>query len=196
LKDNLRFSFNAPSGMNPDSPYGEPALLPFPKPFRPCLQYYNLTDTLDLMTERYTGRELEPIVHWFVPNTTPEGGAPDEVREQWMGVPLPVRESNATHSERELVDGYLIGHDVNRPLRAGNIHLNDPNEMVAINLGDAIKALALAGKTDASGWWQHYADVKPPYTGERLMFKKAEGEICSNAAVASEYIWIADFDSL
>jgi hypothetical protein len=143
------------------------------------------------MKERYKGEEPEPIVQWFIPTQTPEGGAPEEVREQWIGVALPVRESNAPVAEEKHVRGYLIGANVVRP---GDIHVNNPEDMVAIELEDAIKALRLAGREGASGWWEDWREIKPDFFGTTLMFMTRDGDLVSPAEVEDISPGATNFD--
>jgi hypothetical protein len=145
------------------------------------------------MNEVYPGQEPEKIAQWFFPARTPEGGAPDEIREQWVGVPLPVRESNATISEDRLVSGFLIGANVNRP---GDIKVNDPEDMVSVDLSDAIKALEMAGREEAAYWWVNWSETKPPYFGNNLMFKADEGDLLTPAEAEKRMPGVSQFDNM
>jgi hypothetical protein len=90
------------------------------------------------MDRRIFGRWMRPhqprsgeIVYWFRPNTTPTGGAPIEIRQCWVGVPLPVRRP--------------------RPIEDG----------IAVDPRDAIKALEHFGHHAAGLWWRELLQRRP-----------------------------------
>lgn len=86
---------------------------------------------------------------------TPAGEAPQSVREEWVGVILPVKE--------------LIGR-----CRGAGVLTGAPSPIadgVAVRGVDAIEALKAADRLDAARWWEEN------YKGNELLFEKSEGEL-------------------
>lgn len=84
-----------------------------------------------------------PVKAEFIITQTPKGGAPEDIKEQWVGVSLPVR---AAH----------LGQTALAPTRnfdclTQQITKND--DPVAITGIDAVHALAEAGKESAARFW-------------------------------------------
>jgi hypothetical protein len=133
----------------------------------------------------------EEIVRWFVPNKTPNGGAPEDVREQWVGVPIPVRRSDA-ESGAGIVGDYLIGASV---AEIRDVKVNEPNKIVTVNAIDAIKALTVAARHDAAVWWGNWFMTRHPMMGTKLMFGAHEGDLRSDVEVEEITPGASQFDS-
>ena len=93
-------------------------------------------------------QEYGPILAEFTLDQTPQGGAPLHVREQWVGTPLPVRETSIA----QLAMGEVEYFDV----LTFNAKRND--DPVSILGMEAIEALVGAGKIDAADFWVPYQD--------------------------------------
>ena len=133
----------------------------------------------------------EEIAQWFVPSSTPEGGAPEEIRAQWIGVPLPVRKSNVVNTD--LVGDYVIGANVLNPT---DVKVNEPEAMVTVYAIDAFKALRLASRDDAAEWWETWFEHRHPMLGTRLMFRTSEGQIYANDEIEENFAGSSSFDSI
>ena len=87
-----------------------------------------------------------PIAGQFTVTETPSGGAPEEIKEQWVGVSLPVRTAH-------------IGRAALAPLTSFDsltcrvVHNDEPVSITGI---DAVHALAEAGKDAAAKFWDEY----------------------------------------
>jgi hypothetical protein len=85
---------------------------------------------------------MGPVVARFTPSTIPDGGAPINIREQWIGVELPVREHLLVEAKN--TTNYF---DMLR-LR----EIENPNGIPVFGL-DALDALRTAGRTEAADYW-------------------------------------------
>jgi hypothetical protein len=144
------------------------------------------------MTERYYGQEPERIALWYVPMRTPAGGAPEMVREQWRGIPLPVRQHNVIN-ETNTVYGFQLGADISDPT---NVHLNEPLEIVTVNTADAFKALRIAGRETAATWWESWFQTRNSMFGSTLLFQASEGRIYSPEEIEKEIPGTGQFDEI
>ncbi len=97
-----------------------------------------------------------PIVINFALTQVPAGGAPDYIKEQWIGASLPVREANLGRLASRYFD-----------LLSGEFKEND--EPVPITGIEAIHALEEAGKYQAAEFWY-------PYQFGAFIFRSNEGE--------------------
>ena len=84
-----------------------------------------------------------PIVIDFTITQVPEGGAPEEIRREWVGLSLPVREQNALGLGPRYFD-LLTGQ------------MRDNPSSVGISGIEAVDALYRAGKIEASNFWYPY----------------------------------------
>ena len=100
-----------------------------------------------------------PVALNFLLTQTPEGAAPDHIREQWVGVQLPIRHGNLGGLATRYVD-----------LLSGEHKEND--EPVAVVGIEGMYALREAGKAEAAAFWA-------PYAGRLLVFRAHEGEFRS-----------------
>lgn len=87
-----------------------------------------------------------PITAWFIPRVTPYGGAPEEIKEGWVDVPLPLRYDRPAEGPDP-----MIGHDVNNIL--GVTILANSASVIST---DAVKALRIFGRDEAADWWDGY----------------------------------------
>ena len=82
----------------------------------------------------------------FTITETPAGGAPEAIKEQWVGLTMPVRVANLGRGALEA----RIAFDV---LTMQMIENNSPVSVTGI---DAIHALEDADKQDAADFWSPY----------------------------------------
>lgn len=101
-----------------------------------------------------------PILAQFTLNRVPQGGAPEYIREQWIGVPLPVREQSLA----QLAFGSIQYFDY---LSFNQKQNDDPVSIAGI---EAVHALEEAEKFEASDFWV-------PYMGGLFTFRGYEGEL-------------------
>ena len=101
-----------------------------------------------------------PVVAEFKITQTPQGGAPSEIKNQWIGVTLPVRENNVVRLE----NGYAEYYDY----ISDEVKQNDAP--VCILAREAIRALIKAGKDEAADFWKQYQI-------DTLVFRSYEGEL-------------------
>lgn len=107
----------------------------------------------------------EPVLYWFEVTSVPEGGAPDEVRAEWVGVPLPVRRPRPVEGPNP-----KVGRDV-MDLRQRNMIADG----VIVELNDAVAALRIFGRHDAADWWDRWSRRRAPTPG--LVFRTWEGRL-------------------
>jgi hypothetical protein len=107
--------------------------------------------------------ELGQIVASFTIQKVPQGGAPDDVKEAWLGVSLPIRSEN-------IPDGKLP----NRQVAFDEIteQYNEINSPVKIYGLDAVMALDQAGKVEAAEYW-----LNTGFVLATLVFRANEGEL-------------------
>jgi hypothetical protein len=115
--------------------------------------------------------ELERVAQYFIPTRIPAGGAPDAIREQWVGVLLPVREYNIDRKGKKTT----VGSNVTN---TSDVKLQPSSELVKIELPDAIEALMVTtGCSEAASWWgHHYANLDPVF-GTSIAFQRNEGDL-------------------
>jgi hypothetical protein len=138
-----------------------------------------MKEFIDFMPDGSGGEQKEEsedrIAQWFLPTRTPFGAAPEEIREKWIGVPLPVRESNLTENLNTL-QGYLPGMNIDDPT---DVIINEPSETVVVESLDAFKALRAAGQTEAAQWWEQWFWSRHQFMGNSLIFQAEEGQLLS-----------------
>lgn len=142
------------------------------------------------MREIYPGEEPQSIALWFTPNRVPAGSAPEHIKASWVGVPLPVRESNILDTDRTVMGYQLVG-SVMDPT---DIKLVDPRSTVKVSTEDAIKALRLFDKHNAADWWtlyfgEHIFDLN-------LIFQAVEGQLSTVNEILRKFPDLADFDDI
>ncbi len=88
----------------------------------------------------------KPIFNWFIPRVTPYGGAPVEIKEAWIDVPLPLRYQRPAEGPDP-----TIGHEIDNIY--GVTILADSASVVSV---DAIKALRIFERNEAAEWWEEF----------------------------------------
>lgn len=135
--------------------------------------YRTTLEQLKIDFGRVTSPEYqEAVAQWFTPTTKPSGGAPEEIRAQWIGVSLPVLKSNIVHPE--LIGDYVVGQNIFDPT---DVKVNEPEATVTVEAIDAFKALRDAGRDEAAEWWESWFETRHPMFGTRLIFQASEGDI-------------------
>jgi hypothetical protein len=87
-------------------------------------------------------RELRPIQYWFIINSVATEFAPDEIREQLLGIPFPTRRPYSDGSDS------FLRLDINTGLETYQVIENG----VAIETDDAIDVLNKFERQDAARW--------------------------------------------
>lgn len=82
--------------------------------------------------------------HFFIPHETPPGDAPETLRNQWVGIPLPVK-YNAVYED---TPGSHIAY-----IRSGEPISDTPVDVVYIGAEAAINGLRAFGRYYAAGAW-------------------------------------------
>jgi hypothetical protein len=108
--------------------------------------------------------QLPPIQYWFILRTVPSGPlAPEEIKQQWIGVPLPCRKPFIEGMEPYIVNDVILGRKVLTLVEDG----------VVIRLDDAIKSLMLFDRADAGSWWNN---LSVGIDNSTLIFRADEGQ--------------------
>lgn len=126
--------------------------------------------------------QIPKIQYWFVIRDIPAGGAPEDVKQQWVNIPLPCRRPHAEAPEVH------FGTEVGRGF--GSVRVIEDG--VAIEADDAIKALRLFGRESAATWWETYYGRN----GSALVFRAYEGEIIPPDYAERLLPGLEDFDRL
>lgn len=104
---------------------------------------------------------------WFFIQSLPEGQAPLLVRQQWLGIPLPLRYDRPFESPTPREAGGLL-----QPLPLSVIP-----DAVEVESYDCVKALRLFEREDAANWWVEYYENKGlPILDATLLFRRQEGQ--------------------
>lgn len=105
--------------------------------------------------------QLGAVVAHFTLTRVPEGGAPEDIKEEWLGVPLPVRsKALEAASGTQVYFDRLTGDLVENP------------DAIPVQAFDAIVALRTADRTHAARYW---ASVAPIFS--ELVFRGHEGDL-------------------
>lgn len=107
--------------------------------------------------ERELDKELGPVIGDFEITTRPAGGAPDDIRDEWIGAKLPFRTYGLQDRQHALFDEITQTWKENF-------------EQVAIFGLDAVVALRKLERDRAADWW-----VKSGYAFGMLVFRGSEG---------------------
>jgi len=113
-------------------------------------------ESLEVLTDRYGPVEME-----FTIKQTPKGGAPEDIKEQWIGVSLPLREANLA----ELIEGGQT-----RYLDLLTNYMKDNEQPVGIVGLEAVHALREAERDEAANFWA-------PYAAGLFVFRAFEGTL-------------------
>lgn len=128
--------------------------------------------------ERKEVYDQRPIRQWFVIEKIPAGGAPEHIKQQWIGVALPLRyERNMDGPEPRVAE------------EIGTYELVEIEDGVTIWRSDALQALRLFNRNEAAGWWS----LEGP---SALIFNASEGRILSTEHAESEIPQIVGFDDV
>ncbi|MDB5184203.1 MAG: hypothetical protein JWN38_11 [Candidatus Saccharibacteria bacterium] len=109
-----------------------------------------------------------PVEALFTIIKTPEGAAPEAIKEQWIGIELPIRTTNVTH----FMFGYLargIGplHDYRDALTGEPSYVDWPISAYGL---EAVDKLREAGRDEAADFWT-------PYAAGLFVFRHYEGTL-------------------
>lgn len=106
--------------------------------------------------------EYGPVAATFTITSVPAGGAPESIKEDWVGVPLPVR---AVHlGESALARTTYYDH-----LTDSEVDNEAPVSIVGY---DAVDALLAANKIEAATYWSGYIHAL-------FTFRAHEGQLAS-----------------
>ena len=105
------------------------------------------------------------IVYWFRPTTTPVGGAPEDIRRQWLDVLLPVRDPRPIEGPLPYVGTDVIDRTERKLIEDG----------VKVTPSDALRALRLHDRDAAASWWEALLRERPLIDG--FVFRRAEGDL-------------------
>jgi hypothetical protein len=122
------------------------------------------------------------ICYWFLLTGTPQGGAPVEVRVQWAGVAVPVREPRPAEGPTPFTSREIGSPWVRHQIGDG----------VPVRTDDAVRALHVFGRASASSWWRAYLDLNP--TNVRVVFRSHEGRIVPPRYALALFPDLEDFD--
>jgi hypothetical protein len=106
-----------------------------------------------------------PILYWFRATTTPTGGAPETVRRQWVGVPLPVRDPRPVEGPLPYVATDVVDPAIRRAI----------NDGVAVAPEDALDMLHRFDRHNAADWWENLLKVRTNI--KSFVFRRTEGEL-------------------
>ena len=111
-----------------------------------------------------SGGRAAPVLFWFRVTAVPSGGAPPEIRCQWVGVPLPVRRPRPVEGPQAHLGRDVVDRRIRRAISDG----------VVVEPPDALAALRLFDRSEAAAWWQAQLASRPLANG--LVFRRHEGE--------------------
>lgn len=134
-----------------------------------------------VQTNRMSKNELPPIQAWFVNRQIPFGNAPREIKEQWVDVPLPLRQLTLDESPQ-----FHIGYGLNNLF---DVHIH--NDGQAVYAFDAVKALKLFGRQEAADFWNEML-----YPEDTLIFKGNEGQVYPTSSLQRILPGIEMFDHI
>jgi hypothetical protein len=128
-----------------------------------------------------TGDPAGTVHFWFLIEGTPEGGAPHDVRAQWDGVVVPVREPRPIEAPVPFATRQVV-------TRQRSV----VGDGVPVRSDDAVRALELFGRP-AQAWWRDHLDsIGRP---ERLVFRVHEGRFLPPATALRLFPVLSDFDT-
>ena len=107
----------------------------------------------------------DDVVYWFRLTSVPVGGAPLDIRQRWIGVPLPVRRPRPIEGPESYLGRDVVDRRIERPIPDG----------VSVDVGDAMAALRFFGEAEAADWWEHFLRRRPMTSA--LVFRRSEGDL-------------------
>lgn len=122
----------------------------------------------------------EGIIYWFLVTSTPVGGAPREVREDWVGVPLPVRRPRP-----------IEGPEPHVAINVRDREVTYISDGVAVAPHDAVRVLRLFGRDAAARWWESYLEARPATVA--LAFRTFEGRLLPPSYVRMRFPELDEF---
>src|ERR1700682_1641303 len=123
-----------------------------------------------------------PVLFWFRVTTVPAGGAPVEVRRQWVGVPPPVRRPRPVEGPQAHVGRDVADRRVVRMIGDG----------VVVEPEDGFAALRYFGRPEAAAWWEQHLASRPMTSG--LVFRRHEGEFLPSRLAHMLHPELTDFE--
>jgi hypothetical protein len=121
------------------------------------------------------------IVYWFLVTSTPIGGAPEHIRGQWVGVPLPVRRPRPVEGPEP---------HVARNIRDRRVSVIPDG--VAVAGPDALRALELFDRPEAAAWWSAHLATSPSTSA--LAFRTSEGRLMPPSFAVRRFPELDAFD--
>jgi hypothetical protein len=121
------------------------------------------------------------ICYWFLVTSVPAGGAPAAIRSRWVGVPLPVRQPRPIEGPEA---------HVARNVRDRQVAFIPDG--VAVEPGDAVKALRWYGRLEAADWWEAHVRSHPATVA--LAFRAGEGQLLPVSLALMRFPELEDFD--
>jgi hypothetical protein len=106
---------------------------------------------------RILHEQYGPVAAHFTLTQVPQSAAPEEIRQQWIDVPLPVRQAQIGRLAVSVLD-----------VLSGEVH--DIDEPIGVVGLEAVHALWVAGKKEAAEYWT-------PYQLGLFVFRTYEGRL-------------------
>jgi hypothetical protein len=123
------------------------------------------------------------VVYWFRLTSVPVGGAPPDIRQRWVGVPLPVRRPRPIEGPESYLGRDVADRRIARPIPDG----------VSVDPIDAAAALRFFGEVEAAEWWEDLLRRRPMTTA--LVFRRSEGELMPPRLAYLLHPELADFEN-
>ena len=123
------------------------------------------------------------ILYWFRVRSLPEGGAPLEIRQQWLGLLLPIRQPRPVEGPESYIGTDVMDRRVLRQIADG----------VAVEPADALKVLRLCERADAADWWEALLARRPAVAS--LVFRRHEGDLLPSRMAYLLHPELESFDS-
>jgi hypothetical protein len=121
------------------------------------------------------------VQYWFEVTAVPEGGAPAEVRADWVGVVLPVRRPRPMEGPDAKVGRDVLDHTRRNVIPDG----------VVVEFADALELLRLFGREEAAAWWEGWSRARARTAP--LVFRAWEGRLLPTGYVERRYPEVAGF---
>ncbi len=105
----------------------------------------------------------------------PVGGAPEAIRRDWVGVPLPVRDPHPVEGPLGYVGTDVADRTIRREIPDG----------VAVAPADALRLLRLFDRAESADWWVTLLQARPNISS--FVFRRSEGELLPPALAKMLY---------